>query len=351
MATILPRIPSWDEQLATGLGAGLQQLAQQRMQDLQRSTLSQLFQQGGYSPQEADILAHLGFMDPKGIPALLKLLGAGSGGGTTTTGTVPRGVSGSAAPISFMGQPGEQIDEEEITETPDRITAQRELIEEPSIVSPEKKKKDTFAEKISKGVKAGKTPKEQDKQKSVTQQKHEDAIISTRDNLNEIVEISDNLLERLNKGVRTGIISSGLGKVSPTLLDENTEGFFKDASRLLDLQSEDIKGRPSIYRIKIRERAKPGLEHSETINRDIISKIKKEAQSKLGNLNKRYKSIFDELEGPDFKETVTEKISTPGELKVGQKLSQDEALKRENAIVRKGGKTYVVKNGKLVPKE
>lgn len=324
------------ESLGTGLGSGLQQLAQLKLKELQQRNLSQLFQQGGYDQQTADLVAQLGLMDPKGIPSILKMLGAGEGTAQTEQ-------MGSIAPSQFQ--------EEDITATPDRVTEQREMIEEPSIITPEKKKKDTFAEKIARGAKAGKVQKEQEKPKSVAQQKHEDAIISTRDNLNEIVEISDNLINRLDKGVRTGIISSGLGKLSPTLLDENTEGFFKDASRLLDLQSEDIKGRPSIYRIKIRERAKPGLEHSVNINRDIISKIKKEAQSKLENLGKKYKSIFSDIESPMAQETITEKVSAPAELKVGQKISQLPSQLPEGGIFKKGGKTYVVKNGKLVPKE
>jgi hypothetical protein len=217
-----------------------------------KESLSNLLQQGNYDPTTANILATLAQSDPKSVPKLLELLGQGGYGQAAG---IPEGEIAPQSPQSFAGA-------------------------------------------IAQGARGKQVEKE--KKRTPAELKHEDALVSAKQNLEAIVNTTDRMLNRLNRNdVYTGLLPSKIEQYSPDILGRyfstDTEAFGKDAAGFINLTSQDIKGVPSRYRVQLIEKEKPGLSHSIPVNRDILQRKKKEAQEKLKDLEIRYPDIFEKL--------------------------------------------------------
>lgn len=245
--------PSFGElfgkQLGTGLGSAIQGLAEQKVKALQKQHFTQNLTQGGYDQNTASILAHLAEQNPQKFPEILAMLGAGS---------------------------QQQGDEEEMQNAPQN-----------------------FAQSIAKGTKKG--DKELDP-------KYFDILSSQKDNLTDMISTTDNMLKSLNKGIKVGILPGYLSHIAPTLIDKNSELFDKDAAHIINLQSAQIKGVPSRFRVQLIEKEKPGLRHSIPVNKQILTRLNREAKEKLKDLSRRYPQLSDEQEMQRFQQPQQQNI-------------------------------------------
>jgi hypothetical protein len=128
-------------------------------------------------------------------------------------------------------------------------------------------------------------------QNTPQQLKHADAIISQQQNLEDIVATTDRMLGTLKEGISLGILPGVASTFAPTLLSKQSELFDKDASHIVNLTSADIKGVPSQLRVRLIEKEKPGLKHSEAVNRQILERLNADARNKLNTLSRRYPTI------------------------------------------------------------
>lgn len=126
-----------------------------------------------------------------------------------------------------------------------------------------------------------------EKKLTVQEQKQRDAIQVGVDNLDDIIETADRMLEIVDQ-IDYGPLASVTEKISPSWLDTVSEQFSKDSSHILNLGSQEMKGVPSVYRVKTLAKEKPGLEHSPAVNRQILERLKRQAIHKKNGLVKKY---------------------------------------------------------------
>ena len=127
--------------------------------------------------------------------------------------------------------------------------------------------------------------------KGAPELKHDDALNAQLENLDDIINTADRMLNTINKGVSTGVIANLQGKFAPSWLDENSELLDKDAAHLINTTSAEIKGVPSVFRVKLLEKEKPGLQHSVNVNKQILNRAKQQAIEKKNSLLKRYPQL------------------------------------------------------------
>jgi len=116
-------------------------------------------------------------------------------------------------------------------------------------------------------------------------------LIKQKQNLEDIVSTTDNMLKNLEGGIETGIWSGIKAGVAPTWLDEVSEEYDKDASHLINLTTSEIKGPASRFRVALVKKEKPGLEHSVKVNEQILKRIRKKAQDHLKDMQVRYPEL------------------------------------------------------------
>lgn len=161
--------------------------------------------------------------------------------------------------------------------------------------------------------------KKQQKPKSPAVLKHEEAIYSQRENLKDFVDTTNRMLQTLgSKKVSVGVIPSLTASFAPTFLGNETELFDKDAAHIVNLASADIKGVPSRFRVQLIEKEKPGLKHSEKVNKQILERYKKQAEEKLSSLDKRYPDLAELDQRNENEPAALQELSSEGaQLPVG----------------------------------
>lgn len=73
--TILPQRDSWQSSLGSGLARGLNALADNKMKQVQAAKTAELFQNAGYTQEDAQLLAHFQQENPDNFHNVLGLLG------------------------------------------------------------------------------------------------------------------------------------------------------------------------------------------------------------------------------------------------------------------------------------
>ncbi len=120
------------------------------------------------------------------------------------------------------------------------------------------------------------------------QLKHADALTAGQQNLEDIISTTDRMRKTLqSKKVGSGVISTIGAKFAPNWLGKETELFDKDSAHVVNLTSADLKGVPSVFRVKLIEKEKPGVQHSYAVNEQILDRLNRDARAKLKTLQRR----------------------------------------------------------------
>lgn len=294
--------PSFGElfgkQLGTGLGSALQGLAHQKVNALQRQHSAQTFQQGGYNPETANILSLLAEQNPQKLPEILAMLGAG------------------------QGQQGEQQQE---GQTPN------------------------FAESIGRSQKLK-------QELSPAQEKLRQERKSSRDSNLALYRIASGLEDALNEGINLGIGPDLLSRISGTQLAEQygepTASFSRLANDFVIAKGEAMKGPLTKGKQQLLERSKVGLDKSESVNRQYIRDVKKEAI-------RSYKEMIKEdpsLAIPEIDAEINGKQLpplTPSKVKhiLATEFKNEPASNYDEGDVAESNEGYhfIVKNGEWMP--
>jgi hypothetical protein len=234
------------ERLSGGFAGGLKTILNQKVQDMQRAPIRKELEALNVSPEAAAFISRL---EPKDQLAAMQLYQGGGGNAQAQGG---QGV-GSQYGNQFRGQQQGQAQQG-----------------------------NPFA-----------------KQRTPAQLKHEDALVSSQQNLQDIITTTQRMMDTLGSGkVSSGVIAGAAGHLAPSWLGKESELFDKDAAHIVNLTSADIKGVPSRFRVQLIEKEKPGLKHSEAVNRQILERLNRDARNKLGTLGQRYPELgnFEEAQ-------------------------------------------------------
>lgn len=343
MATI------WQGSLAPGIGrslgtgiakslqSGLDLLAQSKMDEINQERnrrederVSQLFMQGGHEEPTARILAELLRKEPKSIFDVLKTLGSGGmaetaqGQGNGPSGIPGQGLGMQAEPdqlpeqqpnqnqnpnqnlldlfrqagmqgggMGLQGAFGAPQGAQGLASLQPPVQQQQAAqqvpvpVERKSLAAP---KNPSFAQAFAQA------PAKQ-KEKSAAEQAHSDAISAQYHNLADTIETTNNILETLKSpNLKTGPLQALGANIAPAWLSNESESLDKNAAKLINLTSQDLKGVPSVFRVKLLEKGKPGVQHSIPVNKEIAEDARRQAKSKLLALKKRYPDIVKDAE-------------------------------------------------------
>jgi hypothetical protein len=155
--------------------------------------------------------------------------------------------------------------------------------------TPPPPKKANLAEFLRAGGGAGNA---QEKERSAAQKVHDDAISSQFNNLDEIIDVIDGMEDIVDK-IDTGPTVALKAAYAPKWLpNEYTESFDNGAARLVNLTSEGVKGVASKYRVQNIQKEKPGVDHSINVNKQILKRIKKQAEEKKKSLLNNYPNLY-----------------------------------------------------------
>jgi hypothetical protein len=205
-----------------------------------------------------------------------------------------------------------------------------------------------FAQDLSRGLRSKEEYKNGNK--SSVKPKHYDALAKQKENLQDTIATVNDMLGSLDKGIKHGLWASGLAHFTPSWLDKNSEIFDKDSAHLINLQSQDIKGPASRFKLSLIEKEKPSLKHSPSVNRQILERYKKKAETNLANLDRQY----PELSQVNSYENGSEQAKSlpPKAAKVIAKLNESEPASdyEEESELKAGGFTFIVQNGEWVYK-
>ena len=130
------------------------------------------------------------------------------------------------------------------------------------------------------------------RERTPAQLKHDDSLVSSQQNLEDIVSTTDRMLKTLGTGkLSLGVLPGYKASLAPSWLDPESELFDKDSAHIVNLTSADLKGVPSQFRVRLIEKEKPGLRHSSSVNEQILKRLNSDARTKLGTLSRRYPQI------------------------------------------------------------
>ena len=273
---------------------------QLKRQQEQRKHYGDIFQQAGYDPQTSQMLTALSEINPKAFGDILRSLGTG--------------LEQPQQNKNPMDQFHPEVDKTSHLLPQQQIFGQKQdyqdAQDQASQVFPKQQQAQSltpnFAQQLAKRS-------QQEKPKSVAEQKHEDELVAHKDRLVDTIQTARRMQEAIDKGATYGLLATGTAAANPSWLDPLTEQLDKDSSHLINLTSGEIKGVPSKYRVALIEKEKPGVKHSPNVNRQILNRTIKSAEDKLKELQKSYPFVNISQE----------------ELQPGEQLSQFQSKKHK----------------------
>ncbi len=134
------------------------------------------------------------------------------------------------------------------------------------------------------------------KELTIKEREHKDAILNQADNLEDMIQTTDRMMQALKSGnkPRNDFLAKIQSDYLPSTLDETTDQFIKDSANLINLASQNIKGVPSVFRVKLIEKGKPGIGHTNKVNEQLVADYHSRAKKKLEQLRKLYPKYFEE---------------------------------------------------------
>lgn len=127
------------------------------------------------------------------------------------------------------------------------------------------------------------------RQPNVQQEEKQRAIANEYDILQEIIDTSDRIIKATeNKDLSLGLPARGIAAIDPTLLNDVTATFNKDAAHLFNLKTEAAKGLLSKIRLTKLGEDKPGLNLSRNVNRKLAEQYRDAALKTQKNIEKTY---------------------------------------------------------------
>ena len=147
------------------------------------------------------------------------------------------------------------------------------------------------------------------------------------ENFRDIRSIVQQMKAELATGkVNVGLIPSAKSKyLGPNFNNPETENYEKLANELLILTSDAAKGVQNIFRTKLRQNAKPSLQHSLQVNERILDDIDKrvgDKESTFFRMNPDLKEYFQD-EQPQQQQSMGQPGGQPGSME-NPTLEQDE---------------------------
>jgi hypothetical protein len=281
------RDTSFGNQLGQALGTGIANLAHHKLGEIKTKRLNEMFQKGGFNPETSNILSHFAQHSPKELPKILEMLAAGR--------------------------------QQEQQETEDG------------------QQDNSFAGDLRRGT---------DKQKSVMppekRVKYYSELQRQRNNLVDVMKIAGNIQGKLEEpDIQNGLYANIISNISPNWLNKSTESLDKDASKLIELSAQAVKGPASKYRIATIEKGKIGVKHSKEVNQEISKEAYNNAKLKLAELDATYPELKD----------IIQKSLTPSVAKI---VIENEApspkdFPEDTVWESDSGYQFEIKNGKWSP--
>ena len=185
--------------------------------------------------------------------------------------------------------------------------------------------------------------------KTPAELKHADAVNTTYDYLKDMVDTTDRMLKNLeDPELNLGIMSTIKAGTFPTLLNTATEQYDKDANHIFNLSSSGQKGVLSNFRATLLKKEKPGVEHSKSVNKQIVTRANREAKAKLKSLQNRYPDLTHEAQKAYGEEAATRSPSKPQDLLAqaqSSPLEYPQFYQERSVYQDDSGKKYVLSNG------
>lgn len=315
----------WAEDIASGLGAGLQALTQHKMEEIKQQKLRNSLQN---LPKEAqDFIMYTAQYDPKNFHKLIPLL----------QGIPMQGNQQQENPIQNMQGLGQQQTQQQnglnmLNNQPSSMGQNQQQMMK--LASP----KNLFGQSISSGGGINNEALEKRKDKIRPELTYLEDLERT---LHELRYLLNDQKDPVDFGFKSSI-GSAIPIIGNHLLSSNTGAFNALSDKFHTDANEKAKGVRSVYHLKILKGSKPGLDKTKEQNKKLLDIWDKQISEKKAKFLKAHPEFSDEVE---FLDQQNQNL----DLSTDIKNQNNPVVNKKKHRIQKDSKGNIYIDGELVP--